>query len=74
LRNLVSNAVRYTHRGRIVIGARRRGAAVAVQVVDTGRGIRSTSRSVCFKSIINLAILTAIRPRDSGLALQSSGD
>ncbi len=37
LRNLVSNAARYTDRGRIVIGCRRRGAAVAVQVLDTGR-------------------------------------
>jgi signal transduction histidine kinase len=39
VRNLVSNAVRYTSRGGIVIGARRRGANVSVQVVDTGVGI-----------------------------------
>src|SRR5438105_2412205 len=39
VRNLVSNAVRYTRRGGIVVGARRRGARVAVEVVDTGVGI-----------------------------------
>jgi len=39
VRNLVANAVRYTSRGGIVIGARRRGANVSVQVVDTGVGI-----------------------------------
>jgi len=39
VRNLVANAVRYTSRGGIVIGARRHGANVSVQVVDTGAGI-----------------------------------
>jgi signal transduction histidine kinase len=42
LRNLVSNAARYTDRGRIVIGCRRRGAAVAVQVLDTGSACRQS--------------------------------
>jgi signal transduction histidine kinase len=37
--NLVSNAVRYTRSGRVLIGARRRGAAVELQVWDTGPGI-----------------------------------
>jgi signal transduction histidine kinase len=39
VRNLVANAVRYTTRGGIVIGARRRGAKVAIVVADTGIGI-----------------------------------
>jgi signal transduction histidine kinase len=39
LRNLVANAVRYTLRGGIVVGARRRGARVSAVVVDTGVGI-----------------------------------
>lgn len=39
LRNLVSNAVRYTEAGGIVIGARRRGQDALICVHDTGRGI-----------------------------------
>jgi two-component system, sensor histidine kinase len=54
LRNLVSNAVRYTYRGRIVIGARRRGAAVAVQVIDTGRGIPADEQNRVFQEYYQL--------------------
>lgn len=39
LRNLVSNAVRYTRRGGILVGARRRAGEVVLQVWDTGIGI-----------------------------------
>jgi signal transduction histidine kinase/ActR/RegA family two-component response regulator len=39
LQNLLSNAVRYTERGRILVGCRRRGENVEVMVADTGVGI-----------------------------------
>jgi signal transduction histidine kinase/CheY-like chemotaxis protein len=39
LRNFIGNAVRYTHRGGVLVGARRRGANVSIDVVDTGPGI-----------------------------------
>ncbi|QDH35677.1 PAS-domain containing protein [Porphyrobacter sp. YT40] len=39
LRNLMSNAVRYTARGGILIGVRRRGDAAVICIHDTGRGI-----------------------------------
>ncbi|UEM03261.1 PAS domain-containing protein [Skermanella rosea] len=39
LRNLISNAVRYTEQGRVLIGCRRRGAMVSIEVWDTGIGI-----------------------------------
>ncbi len=39
LRNLISNAVRYTEQGRVLIGCRRRGAMVSIEVRDTGIGI-----------------------------------
>ena len=54
LRNLVSNALRYTDRGRIVIGARRRGGAVAVQVIDTGRGIPPDEQKRVFQEYYQL--------------------
>jgi signal transduction histidine kinase len=37
--NLVSNAVRYTSRGGIMVGCRRRGAELRIEVWDTGVGI-----------------------------------
>ena len=39
LQNLASNAVRYTRQGKVLIGARRRGGAVRLEVIDTGPGI-----------------------------------
>ena len=39
IQNLVSNAVKYTPSGRVLIGCRRRGAALRIDVYDTGLGI-----------------------------------
>jgi signal transduction histidine kinase len=39
LSNLLANAIRYTDHGRIVLGVRRRPAAIEIQVWDTGPGI-----------------------------------
>jgi signal transduction histidine kinase/CheY-like chemotaxis protein len=39
LLNLVSNAVRYTSRGSIVVGCRRRGDSVRIEVWDSGIGV-----------------------------------
>jgi len=40
IRNLLSNAMRYTDRGRILVGCRRAGDNVRVEVWDSGIGIR----------------------------------
>ncbi len=39
LRNLLVNALRYTERGRILLGCRRRGGDLVIEVWDTGPGI-----------------------------------
>lgn len=39
LQNLIGNALRYTQKGRVVVGVRRRGADAVVEVWDTGPGI-----------------------------------
>jgi signal transduction histidine kinase/ActR/RegA family two-component response regulator len=39
LRNLVTNALRYTARGGVVLGCRRRGAYCSLEVWDSGQGI-----------------------------------
>jgi signal transduction histidine kinase/CheY-like chemotaxis protein len=38
LQNLIGNALRYTKRGGVLVGARRRGGEVEIQVWDTGPG------------------------------------
>jgi signal transduction histidine kinase/ActR/RegA family two-component response regulator len=49
LQNLLSNALRYTERGGVLLGARRRGDAVAIDVVDTGLGIAAEHRERIFE-------------------------
>ncbi|MBV1775862.1 sensor histidine kinase [Burkholderiaceae bacterium DAT-1] len=44
LDNLVGNAIRYTHSGGIVLGARRRGADIVLQVWDSGPGLPEVDR------------------------------
>jgi PAS domain S-box-containing protein len=39
LQNFLSNALRYTKEGQVLIGCRRRGDQVSIQVLDTGPGI-----------------------------------
>ena len=39
LNNLVSNALRYTARGRVLVGVRRRAGGVELQVLDSGPGL-----------------------------------
>ncbi len=48
VQNLVSNAIRYTARGGVLVGIRRRGAAVVIEVWDTGVGIPPEDRQRIF--------------------------
>ncbi|HSV69724.1 MAG TPA: hybrid sensor histidine kinase/response regulator [Methylibium sp.] len=48
VRNLLSNAIRYTEDGGVLVSARRRGEQVDVQVWDTGVGIPSAEQTRIF--------------------------
>jgi len=48
LLNLVSNAVRYTLRGGIIVGCRRRGEMLRIEVWDTGPGIPDDQKQNIF--------------------------
>jgi len=48
LLNLVSNAVRYTSRGGVVVGCRRRGGSVRIEVWDSGVGVVEGERRSIF--------------------------
>jgi signal transduction histidine kinase/CheY-like chemotaxis protein len=67
LRNLVSNAVRHTDAGRVVVGCRRRAGAISVQVWDTGPGIPLTERERIFQEYFQLH--NPERDRAMGLGL-----
>lgn len=55
LLNLVSNAVRYTSRGGIVVGCRRRGSVLRVEVWDSGPGIPDDRQRDIFGEFYQLA-------------------
>ena len=55
LLNLVSNAVRYTERGGVVVGARRRGNQLRLEVWDTGSGIPDDQRENVFGEFYQLS-------------------
>jgi signal transduction histidine kinase len=54
LLNLTANAVRNTEAGRVVIGARRRGATLRVEVWDTGVGIAEQDIQTIFDQFVRL--------------------
>ncbi|MCA1780113.1 MAG: hybrid sensor histidine kinase/response regulator, partial [Xanthomonadaceae bacterium] len=54
LQNFLSNAVRYTRRGRVVLGVRRRGDRLLAGVWDTGSGIPEASQTVIFEEFRRL--------------------
>ncbi|MCA8019170.1 hybrid sensor histidine kinase/response regulator [Burkholderia metallica] len=55
VRNLLSNAVRYTDTGRIVVGCRPTRTHVRVQVIDTGRGIPADQQGRVFDDYYQLS-------------------
>jgi two-component system, sensor histidine kinase len=54
LRNLVSNAIRYTDEGGVLVAARRRAGGVLLQVWDTGLGIREREQEHIFEEFYQI--------------------
>jgi Na+/proline symporter/signal transduction histidine kinase len=54
LQNLVSNAVKYTPKGRVLVGCRRRRGKLRVDVLDTGLGIPHSKRRLVFREFHRL--------------------
>ena len=48
LRNLLTNALRYTDQGRVVLGCRRRPSGLDIEVADTGIGIEEDQLQLIF--------------------------
>lgn len=69
LRNLVSNAIRYTNDGTVLVGCRRRGDKVLVQVWDTGVGIPEHELSRIFEEFYQVPDNGAPQQQRKGLGL-----
>ncbi len=67
LRNLLTNASRYTRAGRILVGCRRRSSAIEIQVWDTGKGIAAADQERVFREYVRLQ--TKGDPSGLGLGL-----
>ncbi|WP_431274948.1 ATP-binding response regulator [Variovorax ureilyticus] len=67
LRNLVSNAIRYTERGGVLVACRERGGRAVIEVWDTGIGIEASQHEDIFREFHQLG--NAERDRRKGLGL-----
>lgn len=54
LQNLISNAIKYTLRGRVVVGCRRRKGKIRIEVHDTGLGIPASQQKIIFREFQRL--------------------
>ena len=67
IRNLLGNAVKYTHQGHILLGCRRRGQDIRIEVWDTGIGIETDQLNAIFDEFHQID--NAARERSLGLGL-----
>ncbi len=67
IRNLVANALKYTKRGRVLVGCRRRNGNLSIEIWDTGVGIAESQLQDIFEEYHQLD--NAARDRSLGLGL-----
>ncbi len=69
VRNLLSNALKYTSRGKVLLGCRRHGGSLAIEVSDTGDGIPAEELKAIFEEYHQLDNAARERKRGLGLGL-----
>ena len=69
VQNFVSNAIRYTKSGRILIGCRRQGSNLQLQIWDTGPGIEADQQERIFEEFYQLDNPARDRSKLLGLGL-----
>jgi signal transduction histidine kinase len=69
LANLVSNAVRYTAKGGVAVGARRRGRCAVIEVWDSGIGIPAAEREQIFEEFYQVGNSDRHSGKGMGLGL-----
>jgi two-component system CheB/CheR fusion protein len=69
IRNLLENALKYTRRGKILLGCRRHNGMLAIEVWDTGVGIPDRELDAIFNEYHQLDNVAGQRGRGLGLGL-----
>lgn len=69
VQNFISNAIRYTNKGRVLVGCRRREAGISIEVWDTGPGIAEQNLGLIFEEFQRFAPADAAEERGLGLGL-----
>jgi signal transduction histidine kinase len=69
LRNLVSNAIRHTPTGRVLVGCRHRGGMLRIDVIDTGPGIPTNMLDAIFDEFYQIGNPARSRSEGHGLGL-----
>ena len=69
LRNFLSNACRYTERGGVLLGVRKRGEFVHIEVWDSGRGIPQSQQQAIFREFHQLDVGRSVERKGVGLGL-----
>ena len=69
LRNFVSNAIRYTEHGRVVVGCRRHAGGLRISVYDTGIGIEPREQPLVFEEFYQAGKRERERSKGLGLGL-----
>lgn len=69
LRNFVANAVRYTEKGRVLVGCRRRRGTLRISVYDTGVGIAPGEQELVFEEFYQVGNRERDRSKGLGLGL-----
>jgi PAS domain S-box-containing protein len=69
VRNLLANAIKYTKRGKILLGCRRRGGVLRISVLDTGIGIEHDQVEAIFEEFRQIDNPARDRRRGLGLGL-----
>ena len=67
IRNLIENALNYTQKGGVLIGARIRGGRVSIDVIDTGIGVPADQQRQIFEEFYQ--VRDPARPHGEGLGL-----
>ena len=69
LGNFMSNAIRYTDKGSVLIGCRRKGSEVSIEVWDTGCGISDDQMSLIYEDFYQVENKERDRGKGLGLGL-----
>jgi two-component system CheB/CheR fusion protein len=69
IRNLLANAMKYTDRGKVLLGCRRHGDALTIEIWDTGIGIPNDQQAAIFQAYHQVGNIARASGRGVGLGL-----